>query len=189
MNIIEEIAREFLEENYTDSANTNYFLSGINSELSRHRKESDKVEFLTTIRNSIQEMHDTHYQNCRNKEDCSELKWHLKSLLYINNILLDHSISNDKTDWFTDNEKSIYSQKLDKILVEIETLKKGQEIIYDGVTDEIEELKNLYFIGKKNWKQLLAGKTVEMITAGIISETVSKELIKISDVAVQNLLQ
>jgi hypothetical protein len=31
-------------------------------------------------------------------------------------------------------------------------------------------------LGKKNWKQLLIGKLFEMTAAGVISETVSKEI-------------
>ena len=45
---------------------------------------------------------------------------------------------------------------------------------------EIEELKNLYVLGKKNWKQLLLGKTGEMVSSGIVSEEVSKPLFELA---------
>jgi hypothetical protein len=45
---------------------------------------------------------------------------------------------------------------------------------------EIEELKALYIIGKRNWKQLLLGKTGEMVASGIVSEAVSKPLLDLT---------
>ena len=67
-------------------------------------------------------------------------------------------------------------------------LKKGQELIYNDLLNEIEELKELYFLGKKNWKQLLAGKIIEMVTGGVLNETVSKELIELTEIATKNYL-
>ena len=189
MNIIENIAQDFLEENYISSSNTNFFLSGIKTELARQRKDSDKIIFLSTLRNSISNWHDSHYEVCKEKDDCDELKWHQKTIFYLNNMLDDYSIQSDQKDWFSENEKIDYSDKLDKIINDIQILKKGQEVIYDNLTEEIEELKNLYHLGKKNWKHILVGKTVEMITGGVISETISKELINLTDVATQNLLK
>jgi hypothetical protein len=50
-------------------------------------------------------------------------------------------------------------------------------------------LKNLYFIGKKNWCQNLAGKSLEMVASGVVSETVSKKLISIAGVTFNKLIQ
>ncbi|SHM43017.1 hypothetical protein [Flavobacterium chilense] len=189
MNIIEDIAEEFLEEYYTDSGNKSYFLSQLNIELARHRKETDKILFLSTSRDLIQEMYDEHFQDCKEKENCDTLKWHLKSIFYITNLLEDYSISSSKENLFTKSERDVYSEKLDTIISEIETLKKGHEVIYDGISEEIEELKNLFYLGKKNWKQIIAGKAIEMAVGGVVSETISKDLIQLSGIAAQNLLK
>lgn len=124
MNIIEDIAQDFLQENYLGSENKNIFLSGLNTEVSRHKKEIDKIMFLSAVRNLIQEMHDEHFQNCKEREECSTLKWNLKSIHYVNNILEDYSVSGNKENFFTITEKDEYSKKIDKILEEIEILKK-----------------------------------------------------------------
>ncbi len=92
-------------------------------------------------------------------------------------------------DTFSEREIMDYSEKLDKIINDLDELKIGHEAIYDGLCEEIEQLKNLFFLGKRNWKQLLAGKTIEMVTGGIISETVSKELINLTGIVTQNLLK
>lgn len=189
MSIIEDIVKDFIEENYVSTDNMNYFLTAITTELSRHRKDIDKINFLSNSRNLIQKMYDDHYISCQNKENCDDLKWHKKSIHYINNMLEDYSIPRDKKDRFSDDEQNDYSNKLDKIIEEIETLKKGQEIIYDGISEEIEELKNLYFLGKKNWKQILVGKAIEMMAGGVVSDTISKELVDLSGIGTQGLLK
>ena len=189
MNIIEDIAKDFLVENYTGSENKNYFLSELKKELARHRKETDKIMFLSEIKNLIQEEYDEHYESCNEREECDILKWHLKAILYVNNILEDYSISSNEEDIFTNSEKKEYSKKLDKILDEIEVLKKGHEIIYDGISEEIEALKNQFYLGKKSWKQIIVGKAIEMAIGGVVSETISKDLINMSGIAAQKLLE
>jgi hypothetical protein len=190
MNIIKDIAEDFIEENYTDSSHTiKEFINSILYELKNHRKESDKLEFLSIVRNSIQREYDDHYKDCKNRDECDTLKWHAKTIYYVNNILSDYSISDNKNDWFDDVEKVNYSEKLDKIIEQIEILKKGHEIIYDGISEEIDELKNLFYLGKKNWKQITAGKAIEMVVGGIVSETISKELINLTNVTAQNFLK
>ncbi|HEY4064129.1 MAG TPA: hypothetical protein VGM30_19620 [Puia sp.] len=64
-----------------------------------------------------------------------------------------------------------------KILEEFNILKLGQEAIWTDIRNDIEELKSLYSLGKKNWWQLLIGKLTEMTTSGIISETLSKTIL------------
>lgn len=51
-------------------------------------------------------------------------------------------------------------------------------MLYEDLLKEINELKDLYFLGKKKWYQLLIGKSVEMAAGGIVSETVSKQIIE-----------
>jgi len=189
VNIVEEIANEFLDEYYVSSENKNYFLNGLDKELSRYKKEADKIIFLKSVRSSIQEMYDDHFANCKEKKDCETLKWHLKSIFYVNNLLEDYSISEDKNDCFTSEEKQMFCDKLDKIIDEIEILKKGQNVIYDDLSEEIEEMKGLFYLGKKNWKTLLVGKGFEMVAGGVVSETISKELINLSGLSIQNLLK
>jgi|GEM_PF-1278696 len=85
------------------------------------------------------------------------------------------------TDPFTFEEMHAADAKLDAILEELQKLKAGQEVIWTDIREDIEELKNLYSLGKKNWRQLLLGKIAEMVASGIVSDTASKaveEIIK-----------
>lgn len=80
-------------------------------------------------------------------------------------------------DTFTVEEKISADSNLDKVMRNLEELKIGHQIIYDDLMKEIDELKALYFLGKKNWYQLLVGKCLEMVASGVISETISKQII------------
>ncbi|HMK25250.1 MAG TPA: hypothetical protein VK483_04405 [Chitinophagaceae bacterium] len=80
------------------------------------------------------------------------------------------------TDKFTADETVTLNNRIDQLLKDLESLKVGQEIIWTDMMEEISELKNLYFLSKKNWRQLLTGKLSEMVIGGVISETVSKKI-------------
>jgi hypothetical protein len=89
---------------------------------------------------------------------------------------------------FTVDEMMEMSRKLDSLFQELQTLKLGQEIIWTDVLNELNELKAHYSLNKKNWKQLFAGKIVDMVTSGVISETVSKKLVEFINPFVGKLL-
>lgn len=78
---------------------------------------------------------------------------------------------------FTIDEMASMSEKLDSVLKDLETLKAGQEIIWTDMVNELNELKSHFKLTKKNWKQLFAGKLMDMVASGVISETISKEIV------------
>jgi hypothetical protein len=43
----------------------------------------------------------------------------------------------------------------------------------------LEELKALYFLDKKTWKQLLMGKMADFTAAGMVAERISKPLLEL----------
>lgn len=84
---------------------------------------------------------------------------------------------------FTPAEVVSMNQKLDSLMADVEKLKAGQEAIWTDVRGDIsafrkemEEMKDLYPLGKHNWKLLLLAKLAEMIAAGIVADTVSKQV-------------
>jgi len=72
-----------------------------------------------------------------------------------------------------------YSGSMELIVEDLKLLKLGQEVIYDDLLSELNELKEYYFLEKSSWKQLMLGKLTEMIAGGVISETVSKEIVNL----------
>jgi hypothetical protein len=89
---------------------------------------------------------------------------------------------------FTEDEIEMLNAKLDGVLEDLSKLKAGQEVIYTDVLKEIEELKYLYSLGKKNWRQLFKGKFIEMAASGLVSETVSKRIADIINPVINNLI-
>lgn len=76
----------------------------------------------------------------------------------------------------TDKEKAQYIILLDELLERIKLLELGQEIIYDDLKAELSEVKQiLEILNKKNIKQLLLGKLVD-VGLGEISEKIVNEI-------------
>ena len=189
MEIVSEIAKDFFEGRYYYSENPKSFISEVESELYTLGTQSDKLSFLSIIKNSVESENEIHKEGCKTEGICNVEKGHLKTIYYLKALMEENGIIERPNDAFSEREIMDYSEKIDKIINDLDELKKGHEIIYDGLCEEIEQLKNLFFLGKRNWKQLLAGKTIEMVASGIISETVSKELINLTGIITQNLLK
>lgn len=67
-------------------------------------------------------------------------------------------------DSFSVEEKNLMNKKIDLVLSKVHELHLGQEVIFN----EIEELKSLMSLGKKNWKQVLKGKLVDLGLSKVI---------------------
>jgi hypothetical protein len=59
---------------------------------------------------------------------------------------------------FSEEEKTKVNEKIDEVLNKLHELQVGQEVIFN----EIEELRGLLSLDKKNWKQVLKGKLVDL---------------------------
>lgn len=81
------------------------------------------------------------------------------------------------TDPFTADEKESYELKLEQILRELKDIKDGQQVIYNDLDQEFQDLKNWFILGKKNWKELYLGKLSNMVVSGIIGEAVASPLV------------
>lgn len=147
----------------------------------------DKITFLRVILETNEEEYQRHLLKCTNKNNCPTNYDHESIQYFLGNELSELGIRIDE-DQFTVEERDIAESKLDKILADLEILKAGQKLTYDDIMDELNELRDFYILGKKKWFQLFLGKTTEMVIGGVISETVSKELISIMGEAYQNLL-
>lgn len=69
------------------------------------------------------------------------------------------SYPNDK---FSDDEISSINRKLDELLDKLVRVEVGQRLIYDDITEGIDELKKLTrIVNKKTWTQTLKGKMID----------------------------
>jgi hypothetical protein len=188
MTIIEKFARESIENNieyslddYKDSFNK------IKGKTYDFDDTLDKIKFLNLHIDAVNKIYNEHLPKCNNPEECDTYSQCESLLYYLRQEVGKYGV-NVNEDTFTIEEKEKAEVKLDKILKEIEELKLGHQIIYDDLTNEISELKELYFLGKKKWNQMLIGKIVDMTVSGLVSETLSKQIIESLKPNLRNLI-
>lgn len=170
----DEIVMHYIELGISDE---NKLISKVQEELFEINSERDKLGLLTTVLEANESEYQNHLKDCTNKQSCETNKKHLKVNYYLQQELNDIGIE-ATTDNFTWEEKSNCNDKLDEIL---QTIINSGEILdekIDVLREEIEELKCLYILGKKNWKQQFAGKMTDMVGSGVLSELTAKPIIE-----------
>ena len=177
MDIIINLADKFSKLFIRDGSTPNELIEETQIEVGKIYNPQDKIKFLQYVIEKNRESHEEHLKDCKQRENCVRL---------INHKKIDYFLCQELkllgTQKFEDNfsnfEIESFNKKIDKILSDIEDLKDGQRIIYEDLNEQLNELKNLYFLGKKKWFQIMVGKVIEMTTSGIISQTISKEIIE-----------
>lgn len=177
MNLIQKHADDFIWR-YEEGGNSDYeeFLSELQGKLYNYRKDSQKIEFIERVIIKMRTAFDVHYEKCGNKENCRYNKFYESAIFFAQNEL-DEINQNLVASDFTTNEKHQINEGLNKILADLQVLKMSGQITYDDFLEEFKELKEMYFLNKKTWIQILTGKLTEMVAGGVISETLSKQII------------
>ncbi|TMI63716.1 MAG: hypothetical protein E6H07_13175 [Bacteroidetes bacterium] len=78
---------------------------------------------------------------------------------------------------FSQEEIFTANEKLDLIIEKIETRFEGTQLELHDIRNEINEMRNYFSLPKRSWWHMLLGKLGEMTLSGIVSETLSKEII------------
>lgn len=178
MNYIQKRAEKFVLNNVkSEKPDYKEVISKAKLELLNIDSSIDKLTFLKIILETNARKLEEHLPTCSDKSSC-QIDYSRESITYYLTQELNRLGIRTNNDQFTFEEKKIIESKLSELLTDIKGLKDGQQIIYDDLLEEIESLKELFILGKRNWFQLLVGKASEMVAGGIISETVSKEIIK-----------
>lgn len=82
-------------------------------------------------------------------------------------------------DKFSSDESRTLKAKINELGDRLSRIEVGQQITYDDLIQELEELKKLLdVLGKKNWLQILKGKLVDA-GFGVIADQVSELIIEI----------
>ncbi|MGE7774156.1 hypothetical protein ACQKLP_05500 [Chitinophaga sp. NPDC101104] len=177
MDYIPERARRFLQTYFRDIDNHESIISAISEELEVIFEKSEKVKFINLILEENNSKYVAHKSVCKKPDTCV-LNYSHESINYFLTGRLRSLDIQIPEDAFTVKEKHAAEDRLDYILEDLSKIKAGQQVLYEEFKKEIEELRGLFYLGKKNWRQLLLGKSMEMVAGGIISETVSKQVIE-----------
>jgi hypothetical protein len=184
MDVIASIAKSFIDEHYVGGITTvedvkrkaRYVISDIDNVM-------DKVRFLNFVLEKNSQDYAQHLKVCKNPADC-RLNRAYEGVSYFLLQELHRLGVNIDRDSFTDTEKAQAESRLDDIIRELNEVKLGQQILFE----ELNEMRDLFFLGKKKWYQLVIGKSFEMAASGVVSETVSKKIIEEAKRHLPNLL-
>ncbi len=68
-------------------------------------------------------------------------------------------------------EQEVFRAKVDELFEHLKRVEIGQQVIYDDLFDELQQLKKLVgILGKKDWKQSLQGKLVDAGLGSLTNE-------------------
>lgn len=175
MDVVKELVDDFLRFDNEPSNDYKEFLDELRSQTIELNVDEDKIRFIQLVREGLETLLTKHEEKCPHGGNCAFSKNYHKAFYFIDQELSELGIRlND--DHFTFDEQFERDQKIDTILEEIEKLRKGQEIIYDDLYEEIKELKSMYFLKKKNWSQLFLGKLTDLTINGLNQELANRIL-------------
>lgn len=177
MNIIEKEALRYVFEFKRGSQvnNIQNLKTKLELKLFSYNRDKDKLFFLNVLRNEISSEKIKHEKTC-NTLNC-RFSQESEAALFV----IDQELENINkyfefepilTDKFKVEEQVELHNKLNNIIDELKKLGYGQEVIFN----EIDELKQNFNLGKKNWFQLVRSKFVDLTVSKVVEETVIKEI-------------
>jgi len=186
MNIIEnqadEFCKHFLPSNPGSHPFGSYqaFIDRVRNSILQYYKPNYKLEFVARVNRNTKKIADAHDEICPHKKTghkCSSDEFYQNALFFLQQEI-DYLRDTISPSDFSESEKKSIDTTLEKVLSDLNDIKLGQELTYKDVIDEIYEIRDLYYLNKKNWTQLLIGKLTELVAGGILSETLSKQIIE-----------
>lgn len=181
MNLIQSQADDFLRFKFREREKYEDFVQELRWQLSEYHKTAHKLEFIDRVSSLLRNGYDKHLVKCQYPNDrlkCSVNRNYENALFFAQNEKEKLSEALDSSE-ISLPERSEINESLNQIIADLDKLKLGQQITYDDLFVEFEELKEMYFLNKKNWRQLVIGRLSEMVASGIVSETISKSIIDI----------
>lgn len=180
MNIVEKEATQFSSDLFEQiyDCNIDYLKSNLTSKLYNFDRDKDKLFFLTVLRKTVECEKLEHEEICTtvDRNECIISTAQETALFLIDQeieiISKTYEFQPKKDDEFETFEKVDLHNKLNDIIEQLKTLGYGQEIIFN----EIDELKENFNLGKKNWFQLAKGKFVDLAVSKLVEETIIKEI-------------
>ncbi len=178
MNLIFKQAEKFTLYNLDSNKSYQDFIRCVNQELLQYSQFSHKVQFLETVMFEVKKEYDEHLPECTSKEDCPYNLFYESIIFFLNEqrITLSENLTEHE---FKESDVIRYRTGIDEVLMKLKDIQLGQQFTYDDFSELFEELKSYFFLNKKSWNQMLAGKLLEMVAGGVISETLSKQIVSV----------
>lgn len=177
MNIVEEQAEDFVDDwfNAGDHNKLEDLKSRLDDKLYSFSRDRDKLDFLKMLRNH------TKNKKIEHEKTCKTVKCDISKAYEVGFFVIDQEVDSineyytyepEKDEEFSAEEESKLHSKLNDIIDRLEKQGYGQEILFQ----EIEDLKNHFQLGKRNWFQLLKGKLFDLGVEKTLEHDKIKEL-------------
>ncbi len=180
LNLIQRQADDFLllADEITRLGYTS-FIEDVRLRLYDYHKDIHKIQFLERLIIRFKIDFDNHMEVCSvtPKSECLENQI-FEHVIFFLQEEMDELDENLDSKYFNENYRESLNSGIQEISERLQRVEGGQEVTYNDIMEELEDLKNLYFLSKKNWVEMFIGKFSSMVAGGMISETVSKELIE-----------
>ncbi|MBK8547771.1 MAG: hypothetical protein IPL63_10430 [Saprospiraceae bacterium] len=180
MNLIQQQTEDFLDRKFNERGKYDDFIQKVRTQLYEYRKDSHKLEFIDHLMTLLKQGYDKHLTRCEYPNDrgkCDINKNYENTLFFIQNECDEMIESLPSTD-FSPQERTDINESLQKILADLDKIKMGQEVTYDDLIAELNDLREFYYLNKKHWSQMLIGRLTEMVASGVINETISKDIVE-----------
>lgn len=176
MNLIEKQAEKFVMFKMNDNEPYQEFVGQVKFEINQYSQIPHKIQFLETVMFEAKKEYEEHLPTCQNLESCPQNLFYESVIFFLNEER--QKLSRDLTkEEFKESDILRYKTGIDEILEKLNNLELGQQLTYDDFSDEFEEMKSYFYMNKKSWQHMLAGKLLEMVASGVVSETVSREIV------------
>ena len=175
MNIVEKEADKFFRRLYKNGKvnNLENLKDHVTTKLYDFNRDRDKLDFLKIIRQKSIEDRDKHMKSCSGCGYEEERKIGIFAIdQEIDDINRFYTYEPKTDDEFSVEQESELHNKLNDVLEKLEKQGFGQQIIFE----EIEDLKNHFKLGKKNWFQLLKGKVVDLTLKKVLDKTIVQDI-------------
>jgi len=175
MNIVEKEAERFYRRLYKNGKvnNLENLKDHITTKLYDFNRDRDKLDFLKIIRQKSIEDKENHMKTCSGCGYGEERDIGIFAIdQEIDDINRFYSYEPKSEDEFSAGQESELHNKLNEVLEKLNKQGFGQQIIFE----EIEDLKNHFKLGKKNWFQLLKGKVVDLTLKKVLDKTIVQEI-------------
>jgi len=170
MDVIDQLAQEFLEENL-DFVQSDDFIPKLKQAAEYIDAKADRIRFITGIMEGVTGWIDNHRKDCK-QADCYAEGIYRKVSYFLQQELGRLGVVVDE-DAFSTQERDAMHEKLEKILNELAQIKEGQGV----VAQDVEDLKDLMYLGKKKWYKQYVGTVSGWVTSGVIKEATAKPLL------------
>lgn len=177
MNLIQKQAEKFVMFKMSYSKPYQEFVGQVKIEINQYSQIPHKIQFLETVMFEAKKEYEEHLPNCTALETCPQNLFYESVIFFLNEER--QNLSRDlTTEEFKESDILRYKTGIDEILEKLNKLELGQQLTYDDFSEEFEEMKSYFYMNKKTWQQMLAGKLLEMVGAGVVSGTVSKNIVE-----------